>query len=582
MKQTKEIYTIIFFILLLLAHPFYMKQSVYEWIYKSTLGNDKAEIEICANKPIKFSQATKDIEDIDIKTPEEKNGQICTRVRLLIDREWQKYDISFDSNNLFTNLVLRAPEEWGNHVIQPLSVDYRELFINGERVNMLEQTLWYHHTYSIPIYSTDKNNTFSVEIRKHHLKLSDFKYIHDAYPCWEMTSIWYLFGTIFAIIFSLFLFHQKKYKHLFCFIVFLSLILPTIYITKEDISKEENRNFSKFPSLFVYQNINEKFGIDFDRWFSDRFGGRKTLMDLRFFILYRINNRIENDSAFVGDENWIFPTKGIKKVDSLEKQHSENLIVINALKKISNTLKKKNIQIYLVIEPSRSILYKKYWDKYYPYIPYYDYIADLRKKLKKYPNIHLIDLEATFEKHKDTIRLYDKNDPHMTLPAVNLMIEEIVAALGTDIKTQYKKMITYQDKDCKLYDNINYYDHLLKIEPHNKKETCKEIIIKNPHIKTKELEVGINEAINSKPLINKDLYILFPCYEEFIFPILGEFYSNTISVNYNAFDKHDEETLRKHALEKLRAVKTGTTILIFLSHPTQYYISKSKDYLEAF
>ena len=75
---------------------------------------------------------------------------------------------------------------------------------------------------------------------------------------------------------------------------------------------------------------------------------------------------------------------------------------------------------------------------------------------------------------------------------------------------------------------------------------------------------------------------MFPCYEEFIFPILGEFYSNTISVNYNAFDKHDEETLRKHALEKLRAVKTGTTILIFLSHPTQYYISKSKDYLEAF
>ena len=586
MKLIKGYYVIVFLILTLLAHPFYMKQSAYDWIYKSAFENDKAHIEICTNKPIELSKATKDITEIDIKKIK-LNGLHCTKIELPITRKWIKYNISFKSQENGVVLVrLRAPDKWNsNDLRQLVLVDYKNLFINKNAIDMPERAFWAYYTYETYINKVKKGetNTIAISTRQHHLKFSDFKIMFKTYSFWHISSLAYLIGTISIIIFSLFLFYRKKYKHLFCFIVFLFLILPNLYISKEDISKQENRNLYKFPSLFQNRNINEKFGVDFDNWFSDRFGGRLELTDLRFIILYFINNKIANDRAFVADENWIFPTNGIKKIDSLQTQRSENLKIINSLKKISNSFKGKNIQIYLVLEPSRSLLYKKYWDKYYPYISYHDYVTELKNALKDYHNIHFIDLKYAFEKNKDKFLLYEKNDPHMTLHAVNIMLEEIISALGNDIKKQYKKSISYKNHKCKLYKE-KYYEDILKISTtDNRKENCKEIIIKNTHVNNIKSEDGINEVNISKPYINKNLYILFPCYEEYIFPILAEFYSHTTSINYNKFTDDKKTLIQKNkGLSKLRNVSPGTTILIFLSHPTEYALSNSNIYLEEY
>jgi len=584
MKPSKFFYIILFFILIILAHPFYMKQSVYDWIYKSCYGNNKTQIEICANNPVEISQKIKKIKDSNIEHYiNSKNSENCTIIKLPISNKWENYNIPFKTIDDVVNIHLEGPEEWENGRI-PILIDYRNLVINGKSTDMSQKSLWYNYPYTTQINNTQNNklNEFSVSIRRHHLNFKDFKLIYKTYSGWKISSFWFLLGTFLVITFSLLLLYQKKYKHLFCFLVFLFLIIPTIYLSKENLSKQENRSFSKLPSLFIDKKINENFGIEFDKWLSDRFGGRKIFIDTRFLILYRINNKIANERAFIADDDWKFPAKGIKNISSIESQQQTNIKIISSLKKIGNSTKGKDIQIYVILEPSRSMLYKKYWEKYYPYIPYYDYISELKKELKNYPDIHFIDLNDTFEENKDSIRLYDKNDPHMTLSAVNIMIEKVVSELGSDIENPYKKLISYKDKDCKLYDNINFFDYILKIKTINKKETCKEIIIKDKKAKYTKIENGIREASNPEPYVNKDLFLILPCYEEFMFPILSELYSHTISVNYNTFDEHDEEKLKKDAISKLKSIKSGTDVIIFLSHPTEFNISKSNEYLEAY
>ncbi len=378
---------------------------------------------------------------------------------------------------------------------------------------------------------------------------------------------------------------MKSYKYLFCFIIPVLLFLPFLFISKGEISIKENRGLYKFPSLLTEKRkINEKYGIELNKWFSDRFGGRQFFIDSRFGILYFLNNKIANKEAFLADDDWIFPTKGIKKLSSVDNQRKKIVKTAKRIKKINKYFDGKDIQIYLILEPSRSILYKKYWEKYYPYYAPFDYFKQLKEELKDYSNIHFIDLNDVFEENKNSIELYEKNDPHMTLSAVNIMLEQIISEFdknmaGKNLFEQYQNSLEYKDKDCRLFTK-RIYDDILDIKSKENCETCQEISIKNSRQKLIYDDAGIKETIVQNPYIDNDLFMLTICYGDFLYTVLGEFFSHTTVVNYNVLQEHKNGT--KFAISKLKAIKPKTTILIFLSYPTEYNVSNSMKLLEAF
>lgn len=581
-----KIFSFIFFFVLLfvLVHSFYMQQSVFGWLYDSIYKNDVTRIDIY-NSDENTISVEENIEDMNISYPEPDSSENRVIIELPLSENWQTYNISFISQGNGQNRIcFRAPEEWKQDKKYPIMVDYKKIAIDGEILNSSEKTLWFSHFLETLVYEVKDGQTIniSVTVRKHHFKWSDFKLLFDTYSGWEIYAYWRVIFAILVIAASLILVYLKKFRHLFCFLTIIFLILPTLCLSKDNISKQENRGLSKFQPLISDNKINEKFGIDFNNWFSDRFGGRRNLIDLRFLILYFINGQMANEDAFAADDNWLFPTKGIKKIPSQEEQHDENIKVVEMLKKIVNYFEGKDIHFYLVLEPSRSVLYKKYWDNYYPYIPYMDYISELKDELKEYKNFHFIDLNDVFEQNKDKIKLYEKNDPHMTLDGVNLMIESIMSEFGTDLYDNFKKHIVLNDKNCTLFSFLHYYDDLLNIEPTERDQMCKEISLSDNSMKITEKEVGLQEATVASSYFNKDLYILFPCYEEYLFPILGNYFAHTVSVNYNAFDQPNPDELRNKALSKLKSIKAGTTVMLFLSYPTEYNMSSSLDYWEAF
>ena len=211
----------------------------------------------------------------------------------------------------------------------------------------------------------------------------------------------------------------------------------------------------------------------------------------------------------------------------------------------------------------------------------------MKKELNGRSNIHFVELESIFEENKNRIQLYEKNDSHMTLRGVNIMIEQIISAIdqnmpNSDFANHYNNSIKYKDKDCRLFPFSNSLDKELNIKSELKPETCKRIRVKNKHAKLIHKELGLNETINSEPYIDKDLYILFPCYEEFTFPVLREFFAHTISVNYNAQKIPDENALKQKCISKLKSVNPEATVLIFIAYPTEDIASITMDYLEAF
>lgn len=572
MKLSRFLICIAFLIAIILLHPLYVKQSLYEWFYKIWSGNQSAIINL-HNVNIYSIQLPKDNKDIQViyhENHDKGDRETYADITLPLYGSWKTYNISFKSDNKQKcKIYLKTPDRLENFGYAPTLVDYKFQLNKESKKNITKKSE----------NSAEQDVSYSIIIRKHHLNYNDFKLLFSNL---KLISIWHLLGTISILIYCFMLLYNKKYKHLFCTIVFLFLILQFIYLSNDDISKQENRALNKFPSFIINKKINKNFGFEFNSWLSDHFGGRQTLIDLRLLILYKLNNKIANENAFVGDNNWVFPTNGIKTISSEEEQRYTNIEIANALKKINTLLKGKNNQVYVVLEPSRSLLYKENWYKYYPYVPYIDYIEELKNELKGYPNIHLIDLKGDFEKNKNSIQLYEKNDPHMTLSAVNIMLNRIALEMGEDFWGHYKKSIKYKNRKCKLYSFLNFYDDYLKISSSTNEAMCKEIKTKENNIKIINSEIGIREAEVSNPYIKRDLYILFPCYEEFVFPVFGEFFAHTISINYNSFEDYDTVELKNKAVSKLKTLKPNSTVLIFLSYPTEYNISKSRDFLEAY
>ena len=378
--------------------------------------------------------------------------------------------------------------------------------------------------------------------------------------------------------------YLRNYKKIYCFFVLILLILPLIYISKDNVSKQENRVLNKFPSLYTEGKINKKYGIEFNSWFSDRFGFRKQLIDLRLLILYKINNKIANYKAFKGDDGWLFPSYTINVVPHIvEKKEFE---AINTIKKFNNGLKDKNVQIYLVIDPDRNALYRKYWEKYYPNTVSYKYFENLKKEFSDSKNIHLITLDEIFEKNKDKFQLYKKSDPHMNISAMNLMTEKIISELGGSNLEEYcKKHFFFEDCDCNYFKANVHYNNVLRTNTVEIKAKCKHILTSNSKMKYIQNNEGINEAIVENPYYNKDLYIIFPCYEVYIFPVLGELFRHTISVNYDKYmpGTKSNENYKNSVHSFLKSIRQGSIILIYITNPQVDSIFNTMlDYLEVF
>ncbi len=148
---------------------------------------------------------------------------------------------------------------------------------------------------------------------------------------------------------------SKLYKFSFLTVFFLILFYPLIFMSKENISKQENRTLEKLPSFVDTQGFNTKFGQQFENYFLDHFGGREKFILLYYRLLRQITHKTENKYAFMTESGWIFDKFQIKTFSSG--------ISDNTIKSIKQTLLELNIwsnlhqiKTYLLIVPEKENL----------------------------------------------------------------------------------------------------------------------------------------------------------------------------------------------------------------------------------
>ena len=197
---------------------------------------------------------------------------------------------------------------------------------------------------------------------------------------------------------------------------FILLFIPMSKINYAEISEQENRTLQKYIPLFHNGILNSQFGTNFEKWYNDRFRGRSLLIDFYNKIFCFVNNKMENEKAFKGKDNWLFykPENGIKNFqNAILFSDTELKNIAKFLNDFQNWCAQNHKKFYFVIAPDKNKIYGEY---------FYD-IAKIRPDtesktrqllayLEKNSDVTTIYPYAILHENKDKGLLYWKNNTH--------------------------------------------------------------------------------------------------------------------------------------------------------------------------
>ena len=378
-------------------------------------------------------------------------------------------------------------------------IDFRKVVINGKTA---VENVVFEKGDMLPYELNLKNGdivNFEFEAKR-YLNLYDlfFKYID-----------WYVFIILLTISFCVSYkvvcyLAQFKIKHntsridiVFIAFFFLLLFVPMSNISDGKVSDSENRVLAEYVPLYNGK-FNYKYGQQFEKWFNDRFLGRKNLIELHGKVMDKISLR-GNNKVIVAKNNWLF----LKSSGTLENFRNAVQFSDEELKKIASYLvsidnwcRKNGKDFYYVICPDKNKVYGEnitFVSKLRPDSE--GRTEQLVNYLIKNTDIKVIYLRETLLANKGDNLLYFKNDTHWTTmggyigytelmnkirekhkdySVVKFDKTKIVKNLKGDLNKMYP---TFSDDKDTEYEIPIFSSSAKCISEHNKKEElfCKNI-----------------------------------------------------------------------------------------------------------
>lgn len=211
---------------------------------------------------------------------------------------------------------------------------------------------------------------------------------------------------------------KKKNIFLICAFCFILLIPLFDNIFHFSPIKElfEKRLPASLPSL--PQNLDEakNFSKNFENFFNDNYGFRKTLIFLNSKIMDNVFNESPSSRALIGKDEWLFfdnqksllDAQGLAKIDENKLQFAAKIFVQNWHK-----AQKNNINYLLVIAPDKTTIYPEFLPDFIKYSNkdhrIDKFIVALKTEDKNFP---LLDLRPVLLEAKKQEIIYHKTDTH--------------------------------------------------------------------------------------------------------------------------------------------------------------------------
>ena len=237
-------------------------------------------------------------------------------------------------------------------------------------------------------------------------------------------------GVVFSLIFMLSFALLKFTTHLIVFdktnileLIFVTvfaviILIPGAKINFADKSEIENRKLACLPDFFNSDKgtVNSHFGLEFDKYFSDRFCGRTYIINQYKLLKTVINSRtsfFHNNYIIEGKDKWYFiRIKNKRNIPGICQFSAEDMkIHLETLKQFNEWCKKHDIKFYYFIAPDKrqvyddKYVYKSYDDAPTDISPWVDYI---RSK----SDINVIYPLNVLKKKKSEDVIYYPKDTH--------------------------------------------------------------------------------------------------------------------------------------------------------------------------
>lgn len=381
---------------------------------------------------------------------------------------------------------------------------------------------------------------------------------------------------------------KKFFENLLDFAVCVIFITAYVYLfsflPSKDASKQENRTLAQRPKLYTASGLNHNFGKNIENWLKDQFPFRDKIIKAQFEVMYKINGRIDNNKAFIGDDGWMFKKNGIFSSSSSSNKKNQDKALKNAkiLKDLHQYLEGKNIPIYLILLPDRNEILKKYWKNYYKVGTNTDQHSFLIDSLKDLPNIKIVYPKQKLIEATNKLDVYLKEDSHLSEEGINIFLMDILQKIKLDfpeitISPEIKKTKKVYEKgrrdiaaelglDARGRREFIHLQYKFKDIFYRDKEK----ISKKRSLKHKwevENPIILRSAESTNPILDRKIISFGVCHTENVFTFLAPLAKHSVWVRTNV--SHIGVDAVEYSKEKIREnlinIEKDSAVLILLT-----------------
>ncbi len=215
--------------------------------------------------------------------------------------------------------------------------------------------------------------------------------------------------------------NKSRIEIIFLTLFFTILFIPMMHIDKSLCSNFDSRELEKFHPLIENNQLNNKFGVQFDKWFSDRFLTRKAVIKARKDVLDFISLNGSNSAGkYFTNGNFIYAPFETKIIDIKKGQES-----LKTLEKFDKFCEQNGIKLYVLITPVKTAIYPMSWVKYND--KEFNEIVKYERE-----NNHLKVIFPADELKKESEYVYFKTEHHWTDSGAFVGYKEIMKLIKKD------------------------------------------------------------------------------------------------------------------------------------------------------
>ncbi len=173
---------------------------------------------------------------------------------------------------------------------------------------------------------------------------------------------------------------------------------------------------------------------NFEKFFDDNYGFRKTLIFLNSQISDKIFDESPDARVTIGKDGWLYFDNHNSLLDAVGQATLDEKMIERAVKSFGRNwqnMREKNIDYLLIIAADKSTIYPEFLPDYMKRSPDGTHRTDkfLEALIKKYPDFPLLDLRPLLQKVKKNEILYQKTDTHWNRRGAHYAYVEIMKRL---------------------------------------------------------------------------------------------------------------------------------------------------------